>query len=286
MQHKIIDGKQMARDITLRLKTELTSEGSKAKQPKLVVMLIGDNPSSQVYVGRKVEAAQSIGIQSEVVHRPASLQQEGLEAIIQRLNEDEEVDAILVQLPLPKHIDTKEILEKIAPQKDVDSFHPANLGRLMQNKPWFIPPTPNACMKIISSVCNPEGKKVVVIGRSLIVGKPLAALLTNHNATVTLAHSKTKNLKKLCLDAEIIVVGIGIPRFLGADMVSDGAIVVDVGINQIKVQGKKRLVGDVDFDKVREKAAFITPVPGGVGPMTVACLMENSLRAAKGKFYK
>ena len=280
MLQKRLDGKKMAEQMMLAQKDQLAARDPHLKIPKLVVVLLGDNPASQVYVGRKLEMAQSIGIQSEVVHKPTSLSQEGLEAIISQLNQDTEVNAILVQLPLPSHINTSQILEKIAPQKDVDAFHPANLGRLLQNRPLFIPPTPHACMKIICSVCKPSGKKVVILGRSLIVGKPLAALLTNLNATVTLAHSKSKNLQELCLDAEIIVVAIGIPHFLRADMVAEGAIVIDVGINQIMLDGKKRLVGDVDYQQVAAKASHITPVPGGVGPMTVACLMENTLRAA------
>ncbi|MBR4126751.1 MAG: bifunctional methylenetetrahydrofolate dehydrogenase/methenyltetrahydrofolate cyclohydrolase FolD [Alphaproteobacteria bacterium] len=251
-----------------------------SRAPKLAVILIGDNPASAIYVRNKENAATEVGITSEA-YRFESIYQKDLLSLIEKLNADDGVDGILVQLPLPEKLNEKEILQAIDPAKDVDGFHPLNLGKLMIGEPAPVACTPKGCLKLIH-LAKPDltGLHAVVIGRSVIVGKPMAQLLLRENCTVTTAHSKTKNLPELCRSADIVVVAIGKPKTVKADWLKDGAIVIDVGINRLE-NGK--LCGDVDFDVCFDKCAAITPVPKGVGPMTIAMLLENTVEAAEKK---
>ena len=268
----IIDGKKVAKSLLENLKTKVQQS---EKKPALAVILANDNVSSKIYVSNKEKQSLALGYKSSVYIFDKSVTQGQLIKLIHELNEDEQINGILVQLPLFDHLDANQIIELINPKKDVDGFHPINVGKLNCGlKPYATCCTPKGIIKLLKAYnIELEGKNAVVIGRSNIVGKPIATLLTNENATVTLAHSKTKDLKSITKNADIIVSATGIPKLIKADMVKKGAVVIDVGITR---QLNKTLVGDVDFEKVQKKASYITPVPGGVGPMTIACLMENT----------
>ena len=247
--------------------------------PGLAVVIVGDDPASRVYVNNKKKACEAVGFMSEEYALPAETTQEELLALVEKLNDKEDINGILVQLPLPKHLDDKAVIEAISPLKDVDAFHAVNVGKIMLGEYDFLPCTPAGVMEMLHSYDIPvEGKECVVIGRSNIVGKPMGMLLLHENGTVTICHSRTKNLAEVCRRADILVAAVGIPKFVKADMVKDGAVVIDVGMDRDE-NGK--LCGDVDFDNVKDKCSFITPVPGGVGPMTIATLMKNTLKACK-----
>ena len=248
-------------------------------EPGLAVIIVGDDPASRVYVNNKKKACEYIGIHSEEYALPASASEEEVLSLIRTLNEKESIHGILCQLPVPEHINEEHIIAAIDPKKDVDAFHPVNVGKIMVGNYDFLPCTPAGVMELIKESGIPvSGKECVVLGRSNIVGKPQAMLLLHANGTVTVCHSRTKNLKEVCARADILVVAIGRPKFVTADMVKEGAVVIDVGINRLP---DGTLCGDVDFEAVEKKAAAITPVPGGVGPMTIAMLMQNTLRAAE-----
>ena len=276
----VIDGKKTS-DI---IKSEIADETAKLKLeagvvPGLAVVIVGQDPASQVYVRNKCLACERVGFYSEKYEMAADTTEDELIDLINKLNNDEQIHGILVQLPLPKHIDVERVLLTIKPEKDVDAFHPYNTGKIMQGKYDFLPCTPAGGMELLRRYnVDISGKHCVVIGRSDIVGKPMAMLLLQANGTVTICHSRTKNLGELCASADIVVAAVGKPNFVTADMVKEGAVVVDVGINRLD-NGK--LCGDVKYDEVAEKASSITPVPGGVGPMTIAMLMKNTLTAAK-----
>lgn len=280
----ILDGRKIAEDIKKELKNEVLDLKKKGIFPKLAVILAGENLSSKIYVKNKEKACQETGIISKVYVFGKKDTQKDIISLILRLNKDKKTNGILVQLPLPKEFDTKEIISKIDPKKDVDCFHPENIGRLFLKYPVFSPCTPAGIMEILSrNNLKVDGKDMLIVGRSDIVGKPLSIIATNANATVTLAHSRTKKLKEKCLRADILVSATGKIGLVKADMVKNGAIVIDVGINYNK---KKELVGDVDFEKVKKKVLAITPVPGGVGPMTVAMLLRNTVKTAKDTLNK
>ena len=275
---KIIDGKKISADIKEEIKVEverITENGQRA--PGLAVVIVGENPASKVYVNSKVKTCGALGIYSEKYNLDSEVTEAELLKLIEELNDKEEIDGILVQLPLPKHIDEDKIIEAIKPNKDVDGFHPINLGKLVIGKNGFKSCTPYGIMELLKRYeLDLNGKDVVIVGRSNIVGKPLSIMLTNKNATVTLCHSRTKNLAEKTLNADIVIVAIGREKFLTEDMVKEGSIVIDVGINRNKL-GK--LCGDVDFENVSKKTSLITPVPGGVGPMTIAMLMKNTVKS-------
>jgi len=276
----IIDGNKIAQDIRneVRQSTRELKE-QKGIIPGLAVVLVGEDPASQVYVGRKAKACAEVGFLSREYKLPAETEEKKLLKIIKKLNKDPLIHGILVQLPLPKHIATEKIIAAIDPNKDVDGFHPFNVGGLVTGTPLFVPCTPRGIMELISrSGIDLTGKEAVVVGRSNIVGKPMALLLLAQNATVTMCHSKTKNLATVTGRADILIAAIGRPHMITANMVKEGAVVIDVGVNRLE-NGK--LAGDVAFDEVTAKASFITPVPGGVGPMTIAMLMKNTLDAAR-----
>ena len=284
----IINGKAIAADIRNDIKQgvdELIKAGR--RPPYLAVVLVGDDPASASYVQGKQKAAHEVGIQSDTLMYPDSITQADLVNVVHRLNDDSEVDGILVQLPLPDHIEYQRVIEAINPDKDVDCFHPENVGKLMLGLPGFKPATPAGIVELIKrSGIDIAGKRVVIIGRSNIVGKPLASLLIQKgvDATVTVCHSRTQNLPDITRRADILVAALGRAEFVTADMVKKGAAVIDVGINRVDDATKERgyrLVGDVKFDEVAEKASFITPVPGGVGPMTIALMLQNTLVAAQ-----
>lgn len=286
---QILDGAAVSAHIREQIKAEaaqMAAAGGRA--PHLAAILVGNDPASQVYVSSKVRTCDDLGFGSTLLRFDANISEQALLDEVRKLNEDAEIDGILVQLPLPKHISSDAIINAIDPRKDVDGFHPISQGRMVLGQPTFLPATPYGILLMLQHYgISPAGMNCVVIGRSNIVGTPMSILLsrnsdTTGNATVTLAHSKTKNLPALCRDADLIVAAIGQPRFLKADMVKEGAIVVDVGMNSIPDLTRKsgiRLVGDVDFDTVALKCAWITPVPKGVGPMTICGLMKNTLRA-------
>jgi methylenetetrahydrofolate dehydrogenase (NADP+)/methenyltetrahydrofolate cyclohydrolase len=277
---QIIDGKA----VSAAVKQEVADEAAKLREEKglrvgLAVVIVGNNPASRVYVNNKKKACEAVGFQSYEYALEESTTQEQLLDLVNVLNRDDRVNGILVQLPLPKHIDEKAIINAISPEKDVDAFHPINVGKIMIGDYSFLPCTPAGVMRLIESTgTDITGKQCVVIGRSNIVGKPQAMLLLQKNGTVTICHSKTKNLKEVCLGADILVVAIGKANFVTGDMIKEGAVVIDVGMNRLD-NGK--LCGDVEFESAEKKASFITPVPGGVGPMTIAMLMKNTLTAAK-----
>jgi len=290
MAAKIIDGKQIAAQIRGELQKEIDELKSKhGLTPGLAVVLVGENPASQVYVRSKNKAAHDIGVYSEQHNLDAATPEEELMVLIDKLNRDAKIHGILVQLPLPEQIDEKRVLNRIHPDKDVDGFHPMNLGRMMVGEPMFLPCTPYGVQKLlVYSNVEIEGKHVVVVGRSNIVGKPVANMLLQKakgaNATVTVCHSRTKDLPAVTRQADILIAAIGVPEFVTADMVKEGVVVIDVGVNRIEDASKPkgtRLVGDVKFDEVSEKAAAITPVPGGVGPMTITMLLYNTVQSAK-----
>ena len=276
MAAQIINGKEIAAQIRSELKERVTALTDQGRTPGLAVVLVGDNPSSEVYVRQKKKACQEIGIYSEEHRLPASITQEELIALIDRLNADPKIHGILVQLPLPDGLDENEVIERIDPKKDVDGFHPINVGRLAIGLKAYVPCTPAGVLELVKRTgTSISGKKVVVLGRSNIVGKPAARLFLKENATVTVCHSRTENIDEECRQADILVVAVGHPQLVKKDWVKPGAVVIDVGIN--RVDGK--LVGDVDFEEVKEVAGALTPVPGGVGPMTIAMLMKNTVGA-------
>ncbi|WP_428023582.1 bifunctional methylenetetrahydrofolate dehydrogenase/methenyltetrahydrofolate cyclohydrolase FolD [Arcobacter sp.] len=276
----ILDGKALSEKIKEEVKVEV-SELVNTKQitPGLAVVLVGNDPASATYVNSKHKSCEAVGIYSEVHTKDESTTQEELLALIEEMNNNPKLDGILVQLPLPKHIDTTTVLEAINPLKDVDGFHPYNVGRMVSNLDAFLPATPFGVMRMFEEYgIKLSGKNVVVIGSSDIVGKPMASLLINAKATVTVCNSRTKDLKAHTKEADIVVIAVGVPHLLKADMIKDGAVVIDVGINRLDT-GK--LTGDADFEDCKDKCSFITPVPGGVGPMTIGMLLKNTLKAAK-----
>ena len=282
----IIDGKQLS----LRLKGEMAEEvkvlaEKYGRVPSLAVILVGENPASQSYVRGKIKAAEEVGIKSELITMPADISEEALLAEIDRLNADALTDGVLVQLPLPKHIDEERVIDAIALEKDVDGFHPDNVANLWLGKPCIVPCTPKGIMQMIAECgFSVAGKKAVVVGRSNIVGKPIAKLLLDANATVTIAHSRTADLGAVCREADILVAAVGRKHIITADMVKPGAVVIDVGVNRDSRNGK--LCGDVDYEEAQHVASAITPVPGGVGPMTITCLMENTVEAFLNRMNK
>lgn len=275
----IMDGKALSLKLKEQMKQRIAQLKQQGINPKLVVVLVGDNSASQVYVRNKHKSCDEVGIESEVITMPEQTTQQELLEVVERLNQDETVDGILVQLPLPKQIDEKTVLRSILPEKDVDGFHPVNVGLLSIGDECFAPATPSGIIAMFQEYgIDIAGKNCVVIGRSNIVGKPMAALLLKNNATVTICHSKTEDLASYTCRADVVIVATGRRHTLTAEMVKEGAVVVDVGMNRNE-QGK--LCGDVDYEEVKEKASFITPVPGGVGPMTITELLENTIQAAQ-----
>ncbi len=279
----VIDGKQFANDLCEKLKLEVAQLLEQQDlQPGIAVVLVGDDPASQVYVRNKVKRCEQLGIKSFEHRLPEDTSEADLLTLIKQLNDQSDVHGILVQLPVPDHIDDKVILAAISPSKDVDGLHIENIGAMAVGNNQMVPCTPLGSMMLLNDrLGDLSGKHAVVIGRSNLVGKPMATLLLQQNCTVTVAHSRTKDIESICRQADILVAAVGRPRFVKADWVKEGAVVIDVGINRIEEDGKSRLVGDVDFDAVSPKVAGITPVPGGVGPMTIACLMYNTVFAAK-----
>lgn len=275
----IIDGKAVSKKVKEDVKAECEQLKAKGVTPGLAVIIVGDDPASQVYVHNKEVACEACGFYSVKYALPAETTQEELNALVDKLNKDDKINGILCQLPLPSHLDDKEVINRIDTLKDVDAFHPVNVGAIMIGDYNYLPCTPAGVMELIHSTgVDVSGKKAVVIGRSNIVGKPMAMLLLHENATVEITHSRTQNLSDITKEADILVAAIGKAKFVKADMVKDGAVVIDVGMNRDE-NGK--LCGDVDFENVKDKCSFITPVPGGVGPMTIAMLMKNTLTAAK-----
>ena len=287
MSAVIIDGKQIAADVRADVAAKVAELKKKGLAPCLAVILVGENPASVSYVTGKQKALAEVGMVDRSVHLPETTTEAELLELIASLNADDSVHGILVQLPLPKHINEEKVLLAIKPEKDVDGFHPVNVGNLVIGKKAFLPCTPHGIIVLLQKMgIETSGKHAVVIGRSNIVGKPVSLLLARKdtNCTVTMCHTGTKNMAEITKQADIIVVASGHPHTLTADMVSDGAVVIDVGVNRIPDASKKsgfRLIGDCDFDDIKEKASFITPVPGGVGPMTIAMLMFNTLEAAE-----
>ncbi len=289
MSAKIIDGKQIAADIRKELKAEVTALKGQGVTPGLGVILVGDDPASQSYVSAKEKACGDIGIYSDDNRLSVDTTQAALLALVERMNLDPKINGILVQLPLPKHIDESAVLVAIDPDKDVDGFHPMNVGKMMVGDEGFLPCTPHGVVQMLKrSGVETSGAHVVVVGRSNIVGKPVANMLLQKkegaNATITLCHTRTKDLGFHTRQADIIIAASGWPKTITADMVKDGAVVIDVGVNRVEDPSRERgyrLVGDVDFDVVKEKASMITPVPGGVGPMTITMLLYNTVKSAK-----
>ncbi len=284
----LLDGKQISADIKAEIAlavTEIKKEGKRA--PHLAAVIVGNNGASMTYVGAKVKACELVGFSSTLIDLPAQTTEVELLAKIHALNDNLEIDGFIVQLPLPEHIDEQKILMAVHPDKDVDGFHPTNVGRMALDLPTFLSATPYGIMELLERYKVPtSGKHVVVIGRSHIVGRPMSILMSQKrpagDSTVTIAHSRTTNLEKLTLEADIIVAALGIPEFLKAEMVKPGAVIIDVGITRVPDETKKRgyrIAGDVDFESVSKKAGYITPVPGGVGPMTIAMLLKNTLLA-------
>ena len=286
---EVILGKDVSAEVYAELRTRIERLKSKGVTPGLAVVLVGDDPASQVYVRKKGEMCEELGMKSITIRMPADTTQEQLMAKVDELNKDDSIHGFLVQLPLPSHLDEEAVINAIDPNKDVDCFHPSNVGRVLIGNPDFLPATPAGVVQIlIKAGVDVSGKHAVIVGRSNIVGKPMAAILVQKgaaaDATVTIAHSHTKNLPEITRQADILIVAIGKPRFITADMVKDGAVVIDVGTNRVEDPTSpkgSRLVGDVDFDNVKEKASVITPVPGGVGPMTICMLMANAVKAAE-----
>ena len=286
----LLDGKQTSADIKVEIAsavTKLVENGKRA--PHLAAILVGTNGASMTYVGAKVKACELVGFNSTLIDLPAETSEDALLSQIKALNTNPEIDGFIVQLPLPKHIDEQNILMAVHPDKDVDGFHPVNVGRMTLDLPTFLPATPYGIMELLERYEVPtSGKHVVVIGRSHIVGRPMSILMSQKrpagDATVTIAHSRTTNLAELTLNADIVVAALGIPEFLTAEMVKPGAVIIDVGITRVLDETKKRgyrIAGDVHFESVAEKASYITPVPGGVGPMTIAMLLKNTLLACE-----
>ena len=280
MSAQIIDGKALALSLREGIAQEVgILETKTGLKPGLAAVLVGEDPASAVYVRNKKIACEKAGLYPQEHLLPASTTQEALLNLIHQLNEDPKIHGILIQLPLPAHIESRAILQAVSPEKDADGFHPVNVGRLVEGDPVFVPCTPKGVIHMIDSTgVEIAGKRAVVIGRSNIVGKPVAMLLLHRHATVTICHSRTKDLPAVVREADIVIAAIGKPLFVTLDMIKDGAVVIDVGINRLE-NGK--LVGDVDFERVKERASWITPVPGGVGPMTIAMLLQNTLESAK-----
>lgn len=275
----IIDGKAVSAQVKEKIRVETEKLKAQGVEIGLAVVIVGNDPASQVYVRNKEKACETVGFNSFKYALPEETTEEELLALVDKLNNDDKVDGILVQLPLPKHLDDKIIINNIRPDKDVDAFHPVNVGKIMIGEYSFLPCTPAGVMELIKSTgTDITGKQCVVIGRSNIVGKPMAMLLLHKNGTVTICHSKTKDLAQVCAQADILVAAVGRAKMVTAEYVKEGAVVIDVGMNRDE-NGK--LCGDVDFESVKDKAGFITPVPGGVGPMTIAMLMQNTLTAGK-----
>ena len=273
-----MDGKMVSAKVRGSILEEVNGLKEKGVRPGLAVIIVGEDPASKVYVRNKERACEECGFYSEKYALPEETTQEELLGLIDELNHNPHIDGILCQLPVPKHIDEQAIIDAISPEKDVDAFHPINVGKIMVGNFDFLPCTPAGVMQLLEEYSiDPNGKNCVVIGRSNIVGKPMAMLLLHKNGTVTICHSRTKNLKEVCAQADILVAAVGKADFVTADMVKEGAVVIDVGMN--RKDGK--LCGDVAFDEVNEKASYLTPVPGGVGPMTITMLMKNTLKAAK-----
>jgi len=286
----LLDGKQTSADIKVEIAAavlEIKNQGKRA--PHLAAILVGTNGASMTYVGAKVKACELVGFDSTLIDLPVETTEETLLAQIHTLNDNPAIDGFIVQLPLPKHIDEQKVLMAVHPDKDVDGFHPMNVGRMALDLPTFLPATPYGIMELLERYKIPtSGKQVVVIGRSHIVGRPMSILMSQKrpagDATVTIAHSRTTNLAELTLEADIVVAALGIPEFLTAEMVKPGAVIIDVGITRVPDETKKRgyrIAGDVHFESVAEKASYITPVPGGVGPMTIAMLLKNTLLACE-----
>ena len=289
MSAQLIDGKEVATSVLSDLKSRIKALADRGVVPGLAAVLVGDDPASATYVKSKAKKCKKLNMYSEVVNEPDSLKQEELVAIVKKLNDDPKIHGILVQSPLPKHIDELSVTLNINPEKDVDGFHPHNVGMMSIGRPGLLPCTPHGIVKLLSYYkIDPSGKEVIIVGRSNIVGKPIASMLVQKaemaNATVTLAHSRTKNLPDVTRRADILIAAIGYPEFIKGDMIKEGAVVIDVGINRIDDPTSKkgyRLTGDVEFSTAVERASFITPVPGGVGPMTIAMLMSNTVTATE-----
>lgn len=280
MVAEILDGKKIAGNVKQQLKEDLKQLKAANIVPHLTVILVGEDPASKTYVNGKQKAATEVGISSKVIRLSEDVSETDLLTIIYQLNDDDSVHGILVQLPLPDHIDEQSVIEAIHPAKDVDGFHPVNIGKMITGQDVLLPCTPLGILTMLKEKQIPiEGKHTVILGRSNIVGKPIGQLLLNENATITYCHSRTKNLKKFTTVADLLIVAIGIPNFIKGEHIKQGSTVIDVGINRLE---DGSLVGDVLFSEAKEKAAYITPVPGGVGPMTIAMLLRNTLKAAKG----
>ncbi len=289
---EILNGKELSEKIKNDIKLEVEQLKAEHKiVPHLAAVLVGDNPASQSYVRNKVRSCEKVGFESTLIRKDESITEEELLDIIQDLNDNDGVDGFIVQLPLPAHIDEQKVTLAISPEKDVDGFHPINFGRMTQGLDCFLPATPYGILKMLEEYqIKTEGQNCVVVGRSNIVGTPMSILLSRKgypgNATVTLTHSRTRDLSSILKTADIIIAAIGIPNFISSDMTKEGAVIVDVGINRVEDASRKhgyRLVGDVDFDSYMDKSGYITPVPGGVGPMTVTALLLNTLKSAKLK---
>lgn len=290
----LIDGKSLSRKIQTEIATQVEKYAQKGlRKPHLAAVLVGDDPASQVYVRNKVRSCERVGFSSTLLRKPADITREELLDLVDQLNKSDEIDGFIVQLPLPKHLDEHEVTLAINPAKDVDGFHPENFGKMAQGLPAYLPATPYGILLMLERYgVETSGKHCVVLGRSNIVGTPMAILLSRKanpgNCTVTICHSRTKDIKAETLRADILIAAIGIPEFVKADMVKEGVVVIDVGINRVDAPDTEkgsRLVGDVDFAGVAPKASLITPVPGGVGPMTVTALMMNTLRAYENRFH-
>ena len=282
----VLDGKKFAEEIRSKIKdlgTQFTEETGVT--PGLAVVVVGDHPASKVYVRNKIKQTEEVGFNSIEHKLPTNVSEKDLLSIVDDLNHDKKVNGILVQLPLPEHINSDVILDKIDPSKDVDGFHATNVGKLWSGLNSLVPCTPLGCSLMIKKLYSDlSGKKAVIVGRSNIVGKPMAALLIKMNATVTIVHSRTKNIEEICKSADILVAAVGVPNMVKGTWIKKGCVVIDVGINRIEKDGKNILVGDVDFNEAIKSSSMITPVPGGVGPMTIACLLLNTLNASKAQY--
>lgn len=279
MAAQVLDGNKISAEIKEELKKEVAELTAKGVQPGLAVVLVGEDPASKVYVGRKAKGCQEIGVYSEEHRLPEDTKEEDLLALIDKLNNDDKIHGILVQLPLPKHINEKAVIDAISLAKDVDGFGPANVGNMVIGDECFLPCTPHGCMVMLEKAgFNLSGKKAVVVGRSNIVGKPMAMLLLQANATVTVCHSRTADLVGEIKQADVVIAAVGRPEMITGDMIKEGAIVIDVGINRLD---DGRLVGDAHYDSCKEVASWITPVPGGVGPMTIVMLLKNTVESAR-----
>ena len=281
MSSKKIDGKAIGQEIRNELKEEVASLVEQGVQPGLAVILVGENPASETYVKNKEKSSKEAGMKSVLTKLPETVSEEDLLAEVEKLNEDETIDGILVQLPLPKHIDENKVIRAISPEKDVDGFHPMNVGKMLIGQETFLPCTPYGIMQLLErSGVEIAGKHAVIIGRSNIVGKPMGQLLLQKDATVTYCHSRTADLKKFTLQADILIVAIGMAKFITGDYVKEGAVVIDVGMNRDE---NDKLCGDVDYESAEKQASAITPVPGGVGPMTITMLLKNTVESAENK---